>query len=156
MKLLILISLCLLAKESFSQIPANFNRDDSANIINTEIKQQINTNQKDNEFTKEQLKDKILTYTRINQNGNNLIKIGVPMISFGFFTYLGGIALMRNNNRDAGLALSTMGSAGIAAGPMMVAAGEILYRIGKTKRNEYEKRFTISLGLKSVKIAYCF
>jgi hypothetical protein len=131
--------------------------DGKVEISDSSLKIENNNKANSNEeYSIQQLKDKLAGYTKMHKNGQMLMSIGIPLTALGLIGYISGIAALANHNEGTGATLLLVGDIGIAIGPEMAVAGIVLNRIGGNKQKEYEKRLGINISLNSIELKYNF
>lgn len=94
----------------------------------------------DPEYSIQELKDKLSTYTKMNMTGKGLLAGGIPLTVVGVVCIVSGISIMVNSYDESGAFLYVLGAYGVGFGVPLMAAGGVLKGIGGGKQKEYLRR----------------
>jgi hypothetical protein len=104
----------------------------------------------DEEYTTEQIKEKITTYTKMETAGKTLKGVGWGLIGVGIACVPIGVGVAVNADDASGEMAGVMvggigGGLGIGFGMVGTIAGGVLKGIGRDKKMEYESRLSLRI-----------
>ncbi|MBD3420273.1 MAG: hypothetical protein GF398_09180 [Chitinivibrionales bacterium] len=109
----------------------------------------------DPEYTREELRDKLKTYTKMHATGRGLQIPGIISLSAGGVMYISGLMSLSNKEEADALFLVFLGYVGILVGIPLTATGSVLKGIGSKKKAEYEQRLdrvSLQIGVNSLSL----
>lgn len=110
----------------------------------------------DPEYTIDELRDKLATYTKLQSTGTKLFVPGLISIGVGATGFAWGIVLL-SSGQDEGAFPYMLGYTGVVIGIPLTAAGAVLRGVGGKKRDEYRSRLDrVTLGVGPGQIALTF
>lgn len=115
------------------------------------------------EYTQEELQNKISGYSRMRRAGKGLLIGGIILDIAGPVALITGVMKIvdydYSNNKGVlpdGLGLMYAGAIGLGFGVTMTAGGIVLSVIGNNKVKEYRNRLEISYSINSVNLTITF
>jgi hypothetical protein len=93
----------------------------------------------DEEYTKPQIQEKLAGYTRMYTSGRGCLGGGIALTISSVIAFAVGIPLLSNADQS-GIPFCVVGELGAGFGIPLLAAGAVLTKIGREKKDEYQKR----------------
>lgn len=129
-----LIMLSLFSFSAYTQVDSD---DDIEEITPITSDEERGT---DPEYSVEELKDKLSTYTKMNTTGKGLLAAGIPLSVVGVVCLVSGISILVNTYDESGAFLYILGGYGVGFGIPLMVTGGVLKGIGSGKQKEYMRR----------------